>query len=235
MPTITLPRYVMSERSYTIYDRPDDKLPIRRLQKEGPEVLEVNELLQIALGRVDGFEELVREYGISFLTNLHTVPEIVKALKLDHLRATQLLAILGVGKRLFSPSYGSMITIRGAEDVYAHMRSMAFLPSEQLRILLLNSRYQLIHEQTLATGHVERLNVPVYEVLQPAVERRVFAFVLVHNHPSGDPTPSESDYAFSKQVQQACEIMHLQLLDHVIIAETGYSSCIESLDSHSKT
>src|SRR5690348_705982 len=112
MPTLS-PSYQIVAASYTIHDRPDERMPLRRLQKEGADVLELNDLLQIALGRVDGFERILQDYGAAFLTSLRTVQEVTELTGLDHLRATQLLAILGVGRRLYAPSYGSMVTIRG--------------------------------------------------------------------------------------------------------------------------
>ena len=226
MPTTS---YVLTDHYYTLHDRPDERMPIRRLQKEGADVLELNELLQIALGKVDGFEKVLQEYGASFLTTLHTVAEITELTGLDHLQATRLLAILGLGKRLYAPNYGSLPILRGPQDVYNHLRSMAYLPTEQLRLLLVNSRFQLVHEQVLAIGRREHLEIPAYEVLQAPVERRVTAFILVHNHPSGDATPSPSDLEFTEQIRKAAEFMHHDLLDHVIIAEQGYSSCMSEL------
>ena len=223
----TIP-YQIVEHQYTIHDRPDDRQPIRRLQTEGAEVLEVNELLQIALGRVDGFEEIVNKYGVSFLTTLQSVNDIVEILHVDHLQATRLLAILGLGKKLYTPSQGALPYIRGIEDVYANYRTMANLAREQLRLLLIDSRYKLSHDEVLAIGSTEHLSIPVRDILQPAVERRVSAIILVHNHPTGDPTPSESDLSFTETIRKAALLLDIELLDHVIIAQGGYRSCMLS-------
>lgn len=212
---------------YILHDRPIDQLPLRRLQKEGAEVLETNELLQIALGAVDGFDQLLGEYGIGFLRTLHSVPDIVETLKLDHLQATRLLAIITLGKRLFEQNQGSLVYIQGIEDVYQNYRSMANLAKEQLRLLLINSRHQLIHEEVVAIGSTEELHVTPKDIFQSAVERRVTAVILVHNHPSGDTTPSTADYQFSERIQQAGELLGIELLDHVVIGKDGYSSCLK--------
>jgi len=216
-------------QEYIIHDRPIDKLPIRRLQQNGGDTLATNELLQIALGRVDGFEQLIHEYGTHFLTTLHTVPEIVETLHLDHLQATRLLAILAIGKRLYAPEQGSLITIKGIEDIYEHYRSLANLAKEQLRVLLINSRYQLVHEEIVAIGTTDALTISPKEVFQSAVERRVTAVILLHNHPSGEPTPSTSDLTFTRTMKEAATLLGIDLLDHVIVARNGYASCLESL------
>ncbi|MEI6477861.1 MAG: JAB domain-containing protein [bacterium] len=222
--------YTIREHSgYIIHDTPPERgLPIRRLQSEGGEVLSTNELLQIALGNVDGMEEGVREYGSQFLTTLHSVNDIVESLHTDHLQATRLLAILALGKRLYAAEQGSMAHIRGIEDIYHHYRSMSQLAKEQLRVALINSRYQLVHEDTLAIGSVEYMHISPRDVFQAAVERRVTAIVLVHNHPSGDATPSQSDKEFTQEIMAAGKLLGIALLDHVIIGREGYGSCLGS-------
>lgn len=218
--------YQINSASYIIHDRPIDKLPIRRLQTEGPEAISINELLQIALGKTDGFEQLVQEYGIKFLTTLSSVPEIVETLGLDHIQATRLLAILALGKRLYSPTQGSLLEVRDIDDVYQHYRFMSSLAKEQLRILLINSRYQLIHEEIAAIGKLDSLQISPRDIFQGAVERRASAVILLHNHPSGDATPSESDLAFTQTMLKAATLLDITLLDHVIIGRESYTSAL---------
>jgi DNA repair protein RadC len=221
--------YIINDYTYTIHDRPPEKAPFKRLQTEGADVLEVNELLQIAMGKVDGFEDVLRQYGVAFLTTLHSVTDIMEVLHLDQIQATKLLAILGLGKQLYTPSQGSLPFVRGIEDIHFLYGTMANLTREQLRILLIDSRYKLIHEETLAIGATEHLNVPMLDILQPAVERRINAFILIHNHPSGDSTPSTSDLQFTHRVQEAAKVLDIDLLDHVIIARDGYFSCLNNI------
>ena len=220
--------YVINTASYIIHDKPDTRHPVRRLQEEGGEVLAVNDLLQIALGKNEELEKNIQEYGLQFLTNLHSVSDIVESLHIDQLEATKLLAMLSLGRRLYAAPQGSLIQIRGIEDVFQHFRAMSHLAKEQLRVALINSRYQLIHEETLAIGSTEYLHINAKDVFQSAVERRVSAIILVHNHPSGDPTPSESDQSFTIEMQKASKILGIELLDHVIIGHDTYSSCITS-------
>jgi DNA repair protein RadC len=111
---------------------------------------------------------------------------------------------------------------------------MNSLPKEQLRLLLINSRYQLVHEEILAVGQLDDLSIRPRDVFQPAVERRVAAILLVHNHPSGDPTPSQSDRDFTKVIQDAGELLGIELLDHVIIGHDRAESSMPVVDPPGK-
>lgn len=203
-----------------------DQHPIRRIQKEGSDVLKVDELLGIALGHAGALDSKVKEYGAALLTSFKSVSDIRGTLDLDQLQASRLLAILELGKRLYSKSEGTLAHIRGIEDVYDHFRSMSHLAREQLRVALINSRYQLVHEETLAIGSTEYLEISARDVFQPAVERRVTAIILVHNHPSGESTPSDADKAFTKHMVQAGNLLGVEVLDHVVIGSKGYASCM---------
>ena len=226
MPTTT---YTIRESNgYVIHDQPDQSEPIRRLIKEGGEVLSVAELLGVAIGPVPGLEASLKEYGSGTLKGLHSVSDICETLKIDQVQATRLLAIMSLGKRLYEPSQGSLTVIRDAQDAYVYCRTMANLPREQLKVLLLNSRYQVVHEEVLAIGSAEHLQVLPRDVFQAAVERRVPAIILVHNHPSDDSKPSKSDREFTKTVQEAGRLLGIELLDHVIVTRDTYASVLTS-------
>jgi len=212
--------------AYIIHDLPETVDPYEHLTKDGVGSLSVQELLSIALGDPGKTLDHIQEYGIYSLTALHTVEEISYSLKLKQKEAARLLASLELGRRFYGKSHGSLIQVRGIADVYAHYRNMATLPKEQLRALLINSRYQLVHEELLSVGSIETLHITPRDIFQAAVERRVTAMILVHNHPSNDASPSKADYEFTEKVIEAGKIVGIQLLDHVIIAEGGYTSCM---------
>lgn len=219
------PYTVSPPTQYFISDRPIDKEPLRRIQKEGAEALDLNELLQVALGQAEGFENILQEYGSRFLTTLHSVKEISDALKLDHLQATRLLAILSIGRQLWGPGNGALVRISHIEEVFQHCRQMSFLDTEQLKVMVLNNRHQLMHDQIIASGHSQILQVSPLDVFQPAVARRLPALILVHNHPSGNPEPSPEDLQFSQRIKAAAAILDINVLDHVIIGRDSYRSC----------
>jgi DNA repair protein RadC len=102
--------------------------------------------------------------------------------------------------------------------------AMAFAPREQFRVLYLDKRNNLIADEVLAEGTVDHTPVYPREVLRRAIELHATGCVLVHNHPSGDATPSRADIDMSKQVIEVCGLLAIAVHDHVIIARHGHSS-----------
>jgi DNA repair protein RadC len=102
--------------------------------------------------------------------------------------------------------------------------AMAFEPREQFRVLCLDKRNNLIADEILHEGTVDHTPVYPREVLRRAIELHATGCVLVHNHPSGDATPSRADIEMTKQVVQACNLLGISVHDHVIIARDGHSS-----------
>ena len=97
---------------------------------------------------------------------------------------------------------------------------MAHLDTEQFRVLFLDTKNTLIADEAQSKGTVD--HVPVYprEVVKRALELNASALILVHNHPSGDPTPSQADIEMTMQIQQACAVMSITLHDHLIIGQS---------------
>lgn len=219
---------------YLIRDRPKESSPVTRLIEEGPEVLEIKELLNIALNEnnenneKEDFGLILSEYGIQFLSSLKSVEEVKETLKISQEKATRVLAILSIGQRIFSNPFGPLIKIRGIEDVFNHFHSMGYLPQEQLRLLLLNPHYQVVHEEIISSGNSAFLHITPMQILHHAAARNLNAVILIHNHPSGDPTPSQEDFDFSKRIAKAAKILDIELLDHVIIARDSFASCLKN-------
>lgn len=218
--------YVLNPRSYVIHDRPVDDHVASELTTGNSDALSISELLNSAMGEQLAVTRIVHEYGSHVLASLKSAQQIEEVLGLEPKAARKLFAILSLGRRLYAPSESSFIRIRGVEDVFTHYRSLAKLAKEQLWILLINSRYQVIHEEVLAVGSTDNLHITAKDVFQSAIERRATAVILVHNHPSGDPTPSKADLAFTKELQKAATVLGIDLLDHVIITNESFASCI---------
>jgi DNA repair protein RadC len=102
--------------------------------------------------------------------------------------------------------------------------TMAFEPREQFRILFLDKRNQLIGDEIQQTGTVDHTPVYPREVLRRAIELNASALVLVHNHPSGDPTPSEADIEMTYRIVRACDVLGVAVHDHLIVAKQGHAS-----------
>ncbi|NBU42160.1 MAG: hypothetical protein EBS51_15455 [Planctomycetia bacterium] len=91
------------------------------------------------------------------------------------------------------------------------------LPRESLRVVLLDTRHRLIHQEEVSLGTINESLAHPREILRPAISHGAYAFVLVHNHPSGDPSPSEADRALTRRIREAADLIQIHLLDHVII------------------
>ena len=104
---------------------------------------------------------------------------------------------------------------------------MAFLDQEHLRVILLNSKNEVLFVHEIYKGNVNSSVIRVSEVLRPAIRENCPSIILVHNHPSGDPTPSPEDILITRQVRSSGEMMDIDVLDHIIIGSQGYVSMKE--------
>jgi len=209
-----------------IKDWPEDERPREKLMQRGADALSDAELLAIFLrtgtpGRsalVVGAEMIKAAGGsLSRMASL-TVKEIRKLAKgVGLAKACELAAAFEVGKRLARQTALSE-PLGTPEKIYEFMGPLLqSLPRESLRVVLLDTRHRLIHAEEVSLGTLNESLAHPREILRPAIAHTAYAFVLVHNHPSGDPTPSEADRSLTRRIREAGELMQIHLLDHVII------------------
>lgn len=129
-----------------------------------------------------------------------------------------------VSEALAIPARPEAVTIRGPEDVLALCRSMTRLRVEEFRVLLLNARHEYMRKVTVSRGSLNASIVHPREVFRPAIVASAASVVLVHNHPSGDPEPSEEDLSITKRLVDVGELHGIAILDHVVIASRGIVS-----------
>lgn len=148
---------------------------------------------------------------------------------IDALRANmQLLAELSVRYEvgtMTASQNNSKVIISSPADVHTVMRDeMADLAQEQLRVLLLDKRNHLMGRRVIYQGTVSECRVRPAEVIRPAVVDGLPNIILVHNHPSGDPTPSPDDIRTTNELNDACRLLGIDLLDHVVIGGDHFAS-----------
>lgn len=221
-------RYVLR-----IKDLADSDKPRERLAKEGAGALRVPELLAILLSpgnRKEGVLEmasrLISDYGPTPRWAKQRPEELARELNIPNNKACQLIAALELGSRLFAGKKGPTLSIRTPEQAFAHLQDMGKLQKEHFRGLYLNSRYFLIHEETISVGSISSSLVHPREVFRPALERGASAVIVAHNHPSGQLKATKDDRMITEQLRQAGEILGIELLDHLIIGENRYISLI---------
>jgi DNA repair protein RadC len=138
-------------------------------------------------------------------------------------RAAALVAAFEIGRRAQElPAAGS--PIRGPEDVLRHVRDLRRARREHFVVLLLNARHELQCRELVSIGSLNASIVHPREVFLPAILHSAASVVLVHNHPSGDPEPSEEDVGISRRLVQVGELVGIGVLDHVIVAARGVVS-----------
>ena len=132
-------------------------------------------------------------------------------------KACELEAAFEVGKRIARQTARSE-PLNSPEKIYAFMGPhLQSLPRESLRVILLDTRHRMLHDEEVSRGTLNESLAHPREIMRPAVSHGAYAFVLVHNHPSGDPTPSEADRSMTRRLREAAELLQIHLLDHVII------------------
>jgi DNA repair protein RadC len=202
--------------------------PRERLARRGPKALGDAELLALLLGSgVAGrsamaiAQSLARQAPAELaewpLTRWLRAPGVGLA------RGAAMVAAFELGRRAADrPPAGR--AIRGPDDVLAHVRDLARARREHFVVLLLNARHELQRRETISIGSLNASIVHPREVFHPAILHSAASLVLVHNHPSGDPEPSEEDLAITRRLVQAGEITGIGVLDHVIVATRGVVS-----------
>jgi DNA repair protein RadC len=135
-------------------------------------------------------------------------------------RGAALTAAFELGRRAGrTPSAGR--AIRGPEDVLAHVGDLAHERREHFVVLLLNARHEIQGRETVSIGSLNASIVHPREVFRPAILHAAASVVLVHNHPSGDPEPSEEDLGITRRLVEVGELVGIGVLDHVIVASRG--------------
>ncbi len=216
---------------YRITDWAESERPRERLERLGPESLSTAELLAILLRTGSQGEHavalarrLLRDFG--GLAGLLRAPfSQLKAVRgVGTAKAAQIKAALELARRLKWEGQDRP-RIHSPEDAAAlFMDEMAALEQESLRVVLLDTRNQVLGVREVVRGSVNLIQVRVGEVFREAIRENAPSLLLMHNHPSGDPSPSPEDIALTQDVVQAGRLLHIQVLDHLIFGQGRFVS-----------
>lgn len=214
--------------SYTIAQLPAHDRPRERLQLLGPDALATSELLAIVLGsgkRGKSVIALAHEVLAKHPNPAEaTVAELTEIDGLGPAKAVQLHAALALAARL-TPANETRPAITTPQEAYALVRDrLAGASQEHFLVLLLDAKCRLITIETVAIGTLTEALIHPREVLRPAVRHKAAALILVHNHPSGDPTPSAEDEEVTEALAKAANLLQIAFHDHLIVGETTFVS-----------
>lgn len=206
--------------------------PRERLARMGASVLSTAELLAILL-RVGVEGENAIQVGQRLLQDFNglaglqraSYAEICAQHGIGEAKAAQIKAAIDLGRRLASQSSSDRPVVHSPEDAADLVQyEMSALEQEQLRVILLNTRNHVLRIQTIYQGSLNSSQVRVGELFRPAIRENAAAVIVVHNHPSGDPSPSPDDIALTKTIIEAGQLLDIQVLDHLIIGQGRFIS-----------
>lgn len=220
-----------------IKELPSDERPRERLQKFGPSTLSNVELLAILLrtgskseGVISLASKLLKgegDSGIQYIAKA-TVEELQKFEGIGLAKAVQLKAAVELGKRLAVSEMMKRGVITSPQDVARYiMEDMRYLTVEHFKIILLNIKNHILSVETVSVGNINTSIVDPKEVFRVALNRGCASIILVHNHPSGDPSPSGEDISITRRLKEGGEILGIQVLDHIVIGDGKFISLKE--------
>jgi len=213
-------------------EMPEAERPRERLLRHGPSALSNIELLAILLNTgLPGesvmvvAERLLREYGgFPGLMKL-SAEELARIHGLGPAKATKLKASMEIANRILATNPDQKPKISSPDDITNLIGlEMSLLEQEQLRIVLLNTRNEVIGIRTLYQGTTNQAQVRIAEVFRDAVRANAVAIIVVHNHPTGDPTPSSADIDLTRTMVEAGDVLEVKVLDHMIIGHGRHVS-----------
>lgn len=216
----------------TMKDMPSELRPRERLLKEGARTLTDAELLAILI-RTGTSRNTALDLAAVILANFNGLRGLVQA-SVEELsavkgvgpaKAAQIKAALELGKRLAADSGEERAVIKTPADAAGLvMEEMRHLDREHFRALLLNAKNQVIGQEVISIGTLNSSAVHPRELFKSAIKRSAAALILVHNHPSGDPSPSREDVEVTRRLVEVGRLIGIEVLDHLVIGDNKFSS-----------
>ncbi len=217
----------MGIENIPVHDRPRE-----RLLAGGSETLSMQELLAILLSTgTKGksvlllAQEMLQHFGGLKGLLEASVTELMGIKGIGNAKAIQLKASFEIALRSSKVISPLKMTVQTAEEAYLILKDeLSHQKQEIMMVLLKDVKSRLIHFEKIAIGTLSEVLVHPREVFYPAVRHKAYSFILAHNHPSGDPTPSRADLDLTRLLLQSAKIMGIALDDHLIIGSSGYIS-----------
>ncbi len=216
-----------------IKDLPKQNRPRERFLKHGPETLSDAELFAIFLRTgtinenvIDMSNRLIAEYGLDKLFDC-SLKELQKIKGIGPSKAMQILSMAELGKR-YNQAKNPVKKITCAKDVFNYFQErLRNKKEEHFYVLMLNTQNIITGEELISKGILDASIIHPREIFKPAIKNSASKIILVHNHPSGDPSPSQEDKETTRRLIKAGEELGIKILDHVIIGNGKWESWVE--------
>jgi DNA repair protein RadC len=216
-----------------MYELPEAERPRERLLAYGADALSNAELIAILVGSgrpggsaLDVASRVLAEsdQGIAYLATA-SIEELCSVPGIGYATACRIAAAAAIGKRISTAGGEKVTAFSKPEDIVSlFMEELKRETREIFRILLLNLRNEMIGKETVSIGNISSSIVDPREVFRPAVRRGAAGLVLVHNHPSGNPAPSDADLEVTKRICEAGELLGVRVMDHIVIGNGKFVS-----------
>lgn len=218
--------------SYSILSLPEEERPRERLHRHGPEAMSTAELIAILLGSgirgrsvLQLAHEIIAHFGSIQCLSDATVAELCEIKGLGIAKAVQLKAAFNLGVRLSKQTASPKYLIEHPIHAYNLVKEeLSQEKREILVVILLDTKGYVITKETISIGTLTETLVHPREVFYPAIRHKAASLILIHNHPSGDPTPSKEDYEVTEQLTKVGKMMAIPINDHLIIGKSSYTS-----------
>jgi DNA repair protein RadC len=225
----------MADYSIMIRDLPEDQRPRERLAAHGPQALSAAELLALLLRSGTAKESVIRlaerllaQFGSLKGIAGATLNELAQVKGIGPAKAAEVIAAVELGKRLATFVDTPRPVIRCPEDIANLVApEMRYLRQEQFRVLMLDTRNQVLQNRVATQGSLNSSIVDCREVFREAIGANCAAVAVCHNHPSGDPSPSPEDLTVTKRLVEAGKLVGIEVVDHLIIGDGRWVSLRE--------
>lgn len=221
------------ERNYTIKELPMTERPREKLYINGAEALSNEELIAIIIrtgNKNDSAIDLARKIlsrdnrGLISLRDT-TLQELMEIKGVGECKAAQILAAIELGKRINYKDALNKVKINEPTTIAnLYMDEMRYLQKEHFKVLLLDTKNQIIVTEEISVGTLNASIVHPRDVFKVAIKRNANSIILIHNHPSGDPTPSNEDINITNRLIDGGNLIGIKVLDHIIIGDNRYIS-----------
>jgi len=229
--------------SIKMKELPISERPYEKLELYGEKALSEAELLAIIIKtgtkdetsveiakRILALNKDININNLNFLREI-SLEEFMKIKGIGKVKAIQIKALCEFATRMNRPLDYRKIKIKSPKDIVTVLSDeMKHLKVERLKLVILNNSNEILKIQNITEGNSNMAIADAKSILTEVIKMQAPKIILLHNHPSGNLMPSENDINFTKKIKQACEILGIQLLDHVIIAGNDYTSIFYEID-----
>lgn len=223
------------EYALMMRDMAEHNRPRERLIQVGPKAVSTSELLAIILRTGVGGENVLH-LAERLLVTFKDLPGLARASLAElmavkgvgKVKAVEIKAALEIGRRLLAAAPEERPRVVSPSDAANLLMSeMTFLEKEHLRLILLDTRNRVLNTPTIYVGSLNTSVIRIGELFRAAIKENAAAFIIAHNHPSGDPSPSPEDINVTRQIVQAGKLLDVDVLDHIIIGQQRFVSLKE--------